>query len=506
MRNTYKILHLPILLIAILITSCTTLDPVSQPEEFTPAPSGDHLWKDLQSIRPGDWYSLLNDGPTALDWRLRSIDTATSSIELQTFLWDLDTTGRLILKHIITAADRGVKVRILIDDTFLLSEDDMLLALHEHPNIEYRIFNPNKRRANSFLTRQVLNLGEFHRLDHRMHNKSMVIDNRIAIIGGRNLADEYFGLHDKANFRDLELLVGGPIVQDISQAFDRYWNDRWSVSIDQIAHVKPSPERLITDIQEITIPKGVHYEETVQQRNEQWKSLVRRSYTGKAKLIVDRPPENNPADAAEAPIQVAEKLQELIDNALSEILVITAYLIPSEHLEQIFGNAVERGVRVRVLTNSIRSNNHLTAHSAYRNHIKTLLTNGVELHEVRIDARDRDVYMLSPTEKKSLALHAKALLIDGQKVFIGSANLDPRSLRINTEMGLLVESKALGERLKGIVGPDYDSANAWQLNIDQHGRVSWVSDYITLDSMPAAGFMQRIEDWFFSLLPLDEEL
>ena len=196
----------------------------------------------------------------------------------------------------------------------------------------------------------------------------------------------------------------------------------------------------------------------------------------------------------------------MIDSAISEILVISAYLIPSEHLEQIFGNAVERGVRVRVLTNSIRSNNHLTAHSAYRNHIKTLLINGVELHEVRIDARDRDVYMLSPTEKKSLALHAKALLIDSQKVFIGSANLDPRSLRINTEMGLLVESKALGERLREVVGPDYDSANAWQLYIDEHGRVSWVSDYITLDSMPAAGFMQRIEDWFFSLLPLDKEL
>ena len=151
----------------------------------------------------------LNDGPTALEWRLRAIDSATASIDFQTFLWHFDTVGAAVLDHVVRAADRGVRVRMLVDDTFLVHEDSVLLALAEHPNIEYRVFNPFKRRAGGFATRQLLNLAEFGRLDHRMHNKAMVVDNRVAIVGGRNIADEYFGLDESANFRDLELLLGG---------------------------------------------------------------------------------------------------------------------------------------------------------------------------------------------------------------------------------------------------------------------------------------------------------
>ena len=141
-------------------------------------------------------------------------------------MWSFDTVGALVLHHLIVAADRGVQIKILIDDTFLAGEEQLLLQLAEHDNIEYRVFNPFKRRSNNIVTRQVLNLAEFHRLDHRMHNKSMIVDNRVAIVGGRNLADEYFGLDENANFRDMELLIGGPTVAEVTASFDAYWNEK----------------------------------------------------------------------------------------------------------------------------------------------------------------------------------------------------------------------------------------------------------------------------------------
>ena len=201
---------------AVLATACTSLQPVDMAPVYTPAPAATPLWDTLAEQRPGDWFALLNDGPGALDWRLRAIDSATESIDLQTFLWTFDTVGALILDHLVAAAERGVEVKLLVDDTFLLGEDDILLELIDHPNIEYRIFNPYKRRADDFATRQALNLAEFHRLDHRMHNKAMVIYNRVAIVGGRNLSVDYFGVHAISNFLDLDVMVGGPIFLDVT--------------------------------------------------------------------------------------------------------------------------------------------------------------------------------------------------------------------------------------------------------------------------------------------------
>jgi putative cardiolipin synthase len=195
----------------------------------------------------------------------------------------------------------------------------------------------------------------------------------------------------------------------------------------------------------------------------------------------------------------------MFDGAVEEIIIVSAYLIPTPELEGAVERAIARGVRVRMLTNSIRSNNHLTAHSAYRNHIEALLGNGAELHEVRIDARDRHLYMLSPVSDKELMLHSKTLIIDRDKVFIGSANLDPRSLRINTEMGLLIRSAELNAALRAVVTPDFSPANAWELRLDG-SDVVWVSDRVTLTNQPAASTMQRIEDWFFAHLPLEDEL
>ena len=506
MENTSVIRRVALSIVGIAVVGCASLQPVDLPKEFTPAPARSHLWQAVDADVSRNWHVLLNEGPEALDWRLRAIDSASDSIELQTFLWFFDIAGALVLDHLATAADRGVQVRILVDDSFLVSEDEMLLALARHPNIEYRVYNPFQRRADDLVTRQLLNLAEFERLDHRMHNKAMVVDNHVAIVGGRNLADEYFGLHRQANFRDLELLLGGPIVREISAAFDEYWNDPWSVPIDMISPAHASLDQLSLARHSGEDHAPVHDEEMEEAMIRKWRQLIAEADTGDTVLYVDDPPRDDPAAPDEAPVQVARELVELFDTAQEEIVIVSAYLIPTPSLEGAVARALGRGVRVRILTNSLGSNNHLAAHSAYRNHIDTLMGHGAELYEVRTDANDRPLYMLSPVGRKLLALHAKALIIDDDKVFIGSANLDPRSLRINTEMGLLVLSDSFNREVRSAVEVDFSGANAWRLELQEDGLVHWVADGQRLTTQPGASYMQQLEDWLFSLMPIEQEL
>ncbi len=490
--------------LALLLGACSTLEPIDLPDEYTAAPTDAPLWQSLSAIRSDDWHVLLDNGPAALDWRLLMIDSATESLDLQTFLWDFDTAGSMILSHLMAAARRGVTVRLLVDDTFLASEEQMLLALEQHPNIEYRVFNPFKRRADGLVTRQLLNLAEFHRLDHRMHNKALISDNRVAIVGGRNLADEYFGLHAETNFRDMELLVGGPIVQDITASFDEYWNDEWSFPIEMLSHLSPSYAQL-DDAATVKEPDiRIHTEPSPDLLQRRWEALARAALPGETTLYVDAPPVGQPADSP--PIELANALIEMFDRAEKEILILSAYLIPSPRLEGAVARAIARGVAVRILTNSIASNNHLAAHSAYRNHINEMLDDGAQVHEVRTDARDRYIHMFPPVEDKKIALHAKALLIDDDKVFIGSANLDPRSLRINTEMGLLVVSTELNAAVRAAFAPDFSERNAWRLQFDADGRVVWVAEGAVRRSQPAESWMQRIEDWFLAHLPIEDKM
>ena len=334
----------------------------------------------------------------------------------------------------------------------------------------------------------------------------MIVDGEIAIVGGRNLADEYFGLHQAANFRDLELLVGGPVVETLEHAFDAYWNDRWSVPADRLTHVSPvAPDRRLLAAKAAEV--GQRPCRVRRGRAGSWLAVAAAARgRWRDPSAARRPADGNPANPQEVPVQVADELVRLFDQAEREIVIVSAYLIPTPQLEGAVERAIARGVSVRMLTNSISSNNHLSAHAAYRNHVGTLLRHGVALYEVRADARDRHLYMNRPTDAKQLALHAKALIIDSDKVFIGSANLDPRSLRINTEMGLLVTSTALNAALRDVLQPDFAAGNAWNLQLGADGRTRWVSGDTVLHAQPAATFMQRLEDWLFAELPIEDEL
>jgi len=493
-------------LLTLLLAGCATgLKPVETPAEFTPPPSQAANWQAIEAARPDDWFRLLNTGDEALDWRLRAIDSAVDSIDLQTFIWDLDGSGELVRQHLLEAAARGVFVRVLVDDSFILDADEALLAIDEHPGIELKVFNPYKRRSSDAGLREILNLGDFHRLDHRMHNKVMVVDDRVAVVGGRNLADHYFGYDAQDNFRDLEVIAGGSVVQALADGFDGYWNDRWSFPVSAVLEARAGPGAP-KPLELRPVEPAAHLEQSADERLADWLELVRSAHSGRATLLLDTPPDAEPGATDDAPVQVGERLIDAIDAAKSEVWLVSAYLVPTAELEDALRRAIGRGVRVRILTNSIGSNNHLTAHSAYRRHVRTLVEMGVEVHEVRDDAEDRQLYIEAPVEDKSLCLHAKALVLDGDHLFIGSANLDPRSLRINTEMGLLIESPALNAELRQALEPDFSLRNAWHVRLDETGGLVWVSDEVVLDHQPEPSFMRRIEDWFLSKLPLENEM
>ena len=490
-----------------LLHGCAALQPVDVPVELTPSPSMAQSWQEIEAVKDGDWFHVLNTGDVAFDWRLRAIDSAVDSIDLQTFIWELDATGLQVRDHLLAAAARGVFVRVLVDDSFILDADAELLDIDHHPGIELKVFNPYKRRSSDSALREVLNLGEFHRLDHRMHNKALVVDNRVAIVGGRNMAAHYFGYHESANFRDMEVVTGGPVVQALADAFDEYWNNPWSFPVAAVMEQRSGPGAPTSIDSTITGGDPTwHVEQTNAERREEWMELVRHAHSGQALLLLDNPPGEHPGDAGEAPVQVGQQLVEAIDRASDEVLLVSAYLIPTPQLEAAIQRAENRGVEVRILTNSIGSNNHLTSHSAYRNHVQNLVEMGVDVHELRDDAKDRGFYIESPVDDKSLCLHAKVLVLDDDIVFLGSANLDPRSLRINTEMGLLINSPLLNQEIRAFLEPDFSLRNAWHLQLDEAGRITWTSDDEVLDHQPTHSYMRRIEDWFLSLLPIEDEM
>ena len=489
-----------------LIAGCASSMPKAKPEVHAYAPVVAPLWSEVKALRSDDWVHLLNSGEEAIEWRLRAIDCATQGIDLQTFLWENEAIGLVVLRHLFAAADRGVRVRLLLDDTFTATHAEELWHIDHHPNIELRIYNPFRRRAKGMFVRQLMNLGDFRRLDHRMHNKALIVDNRAAIVGGRNLADEYFGAHEEANFRDMEVLLGGPQVTSLSDLFDEFWNNDWTMLEDQLQK-NPKGEQTPQAIAEwvkASTSKGL--EEGAAERSRAWLEMVKDAISVEVRLLADDPAPEDPADLDEQPTQLWEDLRMLFDEAEEELILVSAYLIPTPELEQTIERTEARGVSVRILTNSLRSNNHVAAHSVYRKHIHRLISHGADLHEVRAEAKDRHVYMRSPIASKELGLHAKLAIIDDSLTLIGSANLDPRSLRLNTEMALLLRSKELNRRVRRLLDLDFHGRNAWHLQSRPDGTIHWVADDQTLTKQPAESAYQRLEDWFLGTLPIEGEM
>lgn len=431
---------------------------------------------------------------------------AGKTLDLQYYIWEADTTGRILAERLLQAADRGVRVRLLLDDINLKGRDNIVAAMDAHENIEIRLFNPFSNRgipALNFIT-------DFNRVNHRMHNKMMVMDNSLAILGGRNIGNHYFGVDTHANFRDLDIMAAGPVVRDVSSVFDHFWNGKWSVPIAALVdepqtavHLQVVREALQKKIAEETYPYPLDQDVVQLQRYLQ--------STGNALTWAPGSVEwDDPAEIGQEgqTSSMVEALSARINNLENELLIESAYFVPMEKGVESLGSLVERGVRVRVLTNSLLSNDVLAAHAGYAKRRKDLVRKGIELYELRPDAGIEDQKLFAGTSKA--ALHTKAMVFDRNSLFIGSLNLDPRSGLLNTEIGLYVESPQLAAQVIEYMDEGIQPENSYRVILDPDGNLEWATETSgkpeSFSKDPGATFWQRFLSGFIGVLPVEGQL
>ena len=416
-------------------------------------------------------FSLLDHGREAFIVRLALCDLAERSLDMQYYVWDGDTTGRIIIDRVMKAAARGVKVRLLIDDPYYKANDPVIAALDAHANVEIRLFNPFTSRRWSRLDF----IHDFRRVNRRMHNKLMVTDNAAAIVGGRNIGDIYYGVNTIANYRDLDVLAVGPVVHDLSRVFDRYWHSRSTVPIAAIvdraygaADLDAILIRLRDEIAaaDYPYPIGQDLDNLAARGAELRNNLV----WALGQIIADDP---DSVGRGEDSDQVVTFIRERVARLRKELLIESPYFVLPAQAQATVKALHERKVRVRVLTNSLASNDMLAAHSGYAKTRRPLLENGMELYELRPDT-DEFRSGWSPLSGRSpAALHTKAMAFDREAVLIGSFNLDPRSAVINTEASLYIESHELAERLTAYMATGVVPANSYRVLIDPNGEIIW---------------------------------
>jgi putative cardiolipin synthase len=467
------------------------------------------------AARPADQsgFRLLTLGTNALMSRVALVDRAARSIDLQTFLFANDATGRLFADRLLSAADRGVRVRLLLDVGFAPDDASLFDALDAHPNVEVRLFNPFASRDPNKLARWAQLLLEFRRLNRRMHNKALVVDNTVAIVGGRNIGDEYFDAAQD-NLRDLDLLAIGPVVPVVSHSFDTYWNDKaalpnaaWGGEDDAVAALERLRPRLKRDARRFAdsdyaqavlaeLPHG-----PTEARPGAW-------FWGPATVVAD-PPAAIDAAHDDAGLRIGAQVAQAFDAAQSELLLLTPYFVPSSEERARFAALEKRGVAVRVLTNSLASQNHAIVHAGYAQRRRALLESGVELFEYK----PRPGQHGSPALDDSggpMTMHAKSFVVDRRYTFVGSLNLDPRSQLLNTEMGIVVDSPDLAAAVARYFATATLPANAYRVEFADPGRggpLRWRTRDggrdIEFTREPEAGLGRRFKVLIGKLLPID---
>ncbi len=496
-----------------LVGCATPFEKGDFPSAYALRPASEApVWQALAHATLGkgpDWFVPLNRGPDALKMRLALIDSATESIDAKYFIWHEDHTGSLLLERIIAAADRGVRVRLLIDDIELSKATDEWVAADAHPNVSVRIYNPFAVRAKGPVSRFLDNLNDFSRVNHRMHNKGIVSDNVVAIIGGRNVADEYHGFGEIANFRDFDLMVGGEIVPAISSTFDHFWNSGWAYPAYAVEPDDRHDETALAVLRAHLADREIVIEPWLEMNNagqHDWTPelvhFAKTAFSGSARVLVDRPDVDDPDPA----VQVTSQLRRVSGETQNEIIVVTPYLIPSPGTMDVVWELEDRQVEIIVLTNSLNTNNHVAAHVGYRRHRDDLVNAGVDLHEYRIDAESRKEYEARGYRADHFTVHAKVIIFDRRRVFIGTFNVDPRSMYINTELGLLIDSPGLAEQIRQMVEVDFHPANAWHVVQDDKGHLQWTGHDKTLDREPSESNWRRFQAWLLGLFPMDSQL
>jgi len=451
-------------------------------------------------------FELLDRNEDGLRWRLALIDSARHSIDVQYYLWYGDDAGRILARRLLDAADRGVKVRMLVDDLNTLFSDagsiamrDKIAALMDaHPNLELRLFNPWTNRE--IAARVGEGMSEFKRVNQRMHNKMMIVDNRATIIGGRNIGEEYMGLHDAFNFHDLDVLGIGPVARQASTVFDAYWNSDWVMPVAALripVSAADQAEALAVLIERLNeAPSLAQFSVEPQSWSAELDALHTRLHPGTSQVIADLP------QAGSIRHIMLEQIHAMLDATQTELLIVNAYIIPTERGISRLERLKHRGVAIKILTNSLASHDVPAVNSHYKQWRKPILGTGAELYEMRHDAAIQPLVSdTMPTQAKFMGLHSKAMVVDRQRVFIGSMNYDPRSVIYNTEMGVFIDSEELATALARMILRDMQPENSWHVQLGDDGELRWVNDRESVTTQPARNWWQRVQDVIFRAVP-----
>lgn len=460
----------------------------------------------------------LVDGVDAFYARLAMATLAERSLDIQYFLWQKDVTGQVLLKKVLDAADRGVRVRLLLDDLNNQALDPELYVLDTHPNISVRLFNP-------FVTRGFKYVDFFTdpaRINRRMHNKSMTADNQYTIVGGRNIGDEYFDAMVESNFYDMDVLAAGPVVRDVSRAFDVYWNHETAVPIDAFDHNTATAEDL-----EATRRALASFRDS--QLDSRYADDLRASeladalaggkyeypgFVGSAEVVYDDPDKGLGVPPGEI-TTMSDLLEPYFEGADHEILLISPYFVPGDGGVAWLRSLISRGVVVDVITNSYGSTDSISVHAGYSRYRESLLSGDVNIFEVKPDSR-RERREGSVAFDSEASLHTKAFVLDRKTVFIGSLNLDPRSVDINTEMGIVIHSPEMATHMASDLD-DGKKEHVYQLRLvrsppESRGEFTVYTWDIVWDEQvrgetvrhtdePRVGLWERIKLFFAGLLP-----
>jgi len=502
-------------LAALALTACASLEPRPELPMETAVPLGtgttlDGLIADAEAQRPGEsGFRLVREGPEAFAIRSRTALVAGRSLDVQTYIWHNDSTGSFLAARLLEAADRGVQVRLLVDDMDARGKNYSFAALDAHPNIAVRMFNPFSSRSGS-LSLAFEALGSFDRINRRMHNKTWIADNRIAIVGGRNLGDEYFGASDEVNFVDLDFAMVGPIVRDASASFDRYWNSPAAYPMAILAPNAVSTDALqsLRDKVAAQMPEATksRFAEELRQSDSVQRLVAGdwpMHWSPNFRFVSDDPEKALGKSDGIAGSQVLALLGPVTKASRTNLTIISPYFVPGEAGTAGLVNIDKSGSAVRVLTNSLAANDVAMVYGGYSEWRKQLLQGGVELWELK--PTPGSAVKTSMFGSSGASLHTKALAVDSRIAFVGSYNLDPRSTSLNCEQGIFVESPAIATQLEEMFRTDSSGARAWSVTL-QDSKLQWSDGTKTYDSAPAASAGRKFQAWLARVLPITSQL
>lgn len=517
LKKVLKIMGMFIIIIAAVlgVLAACAVKPLPKLEQVEsralPANDNTQLAKLLATELPEDpnltGIFVLGDPLDAFVARSAIMKLAEESIDLQYYIWRPDTSGMMLLRDVYEAAERGVRVRLLLDDNNTRGMDDLLSILNDHPNIEIRLFNPFTNRKVRFLGYII----DFKRLNHRMHNKSLIVDGQVAITGGRNIGDEYFAAGDGMVFSDLDVMAIGKIVPELARDFDNYWNSVLAYPSEQIITKEYGSDYLaaLDKLRRTKFRADVSTYELALLNSKLLEKMVNNDIRwrwSEAHLVSD-PPSKALGVWSENDFQ--KPLLEAIGNVKKEIFFVSPYFVPTGEGTKFLIDLVKQGIDVSVLTNSYKATDVIFVHAGYMEYRQELIDAGVKIYELKAEVSDDGISGVTDkglVGSSASSLHAKTFVVDRSQLFVGSLNLDPRSAKINTEMGVVILNSTLSKE----IGEEIDAQLLTQSYkvISEDGKLHWQvyenGELVdTFDAEPNTNIFTRGFMKFLTILPIE---